>query len=146
MLGVFKSLLLLSIISSLGATISYYCGYDFMYSFLAITLIQIVISAAVNTVVSSYTALKNKELENDRLRLYAVQSAELKCAFCGEVSVVPIRMDVDNEYECPSCTKRNSVYLNITVARSTTPMSVSPLSTSIINDEEDAILEQIKES
>ena len=144
MLGVFKSLLFLCIISTIGGAISHHYGFSFLYSFLIISLIQIVISYSVNTIVSSYTILRKKEIENDRLRLYAIQSAELKCAFCGELSIVPIRLDTDNEYECPACIKRNSIYVNLTVARSTTPMNVSPITTSMINDDEDAIIEQIK--
>ena len=144
MLRLLKSLFLVGVVSSIGGLISQYYGYDFWYAFALITVVQIVISYCFNTTVSAYAALKNKALENERLKLYSMQSAELKCAFCGEVSVVPIRLDIDNEYHCPSCNERNSVYLNLTVARSTTPMSVNPLTTSIINDDEDAVLEQIK--
>lgn len=132
------------VISSAGGGIAYTFEYSFMYTFAILFIIQIIIGSAVNTVVTSYATLKNKSLENDRLKLYSMQSAELKCAFCNEVSVVPIRLDTDNEYKCPHCDEINSVYLNLTVARSTTPMNVNPLTTSIINDEEMEALEKIQ--
>lgn len=144
MLPIVKSLLLICLISGAGATVAYTLGYNPTYTFSILTIAQLILGYAINTIVSSYTTIKNKALENERLKLYSMQSAELKCAFCGEVSVVPIRLDIDNEYVCPSCGKRNSVYLNLTVARSTTPMNVNPLTTSMINDDEMAVIESIQ--
>ena len=132
------------VIACTGGALATYMGYDFLKTTVGLILIQLTLGYVVNTVMDYYTAVKNKSLENERLKLYSIQSAELKCAFCGEISVVPIRLDTENEYVCPSCGKRNSVYLNITVARSTTPMNVNPLTTSMINDEEEEILEQIQ--
>ena len=144
MLPVVKSVVLICIISGSVALISTLFNYNPLHVFTITTILQITLGYIVNTIVSSYMSVKNKALENERLKLYSMQSAELKCAFCGEVSVVPIRLDIDNEYKCPHCGERNSVYLNVTVARSTTPMNVNPLTTSMINDEELQAIEQIK--
>lgn len=132
---------------AVAGTLSYFAlvyGYNYIYTFIGAIILQVVVGYVVNTLTYTYVSVKNKSLENERLKEFSKQSAELKCAFCGETSVVPIRLDADNEYRCPHCNERNSIYLNITVARSTTPMNVSSLTTSMVEDDRQAVIEEIQ--
>jgi len=132
------------VVASAVAALAWFYDYNIQYAFILAMIVQIVIGYAVNTLSTTYINVKNKTLENERLKEFSKQSAELKCAFCSEVSIVPIRLDIDNEYVCPHCDQRNSVYVNITVARSTTPMNVSSLTTSMVEDDRQAIIEEIQ--
>jgi len=107
-------------------------------------LLQFIIGYIINTTTQTYIAIRNKSLENERLKEFSKQSTELSCAFCAKSTIVPIRLDDDNEYVCPHCGKKNSIYMNITVARSTTPMNVSPLSKSMVEDDKQSVIEEIQ--
>jgi len=43
----------------------------------------------------------------------AKQTTAMPCAYCNVENVVPIRLDVTNEFECESCDKTNAVYINL---------------------------------
>lgn len=144
MYRIVRSLLLVVVVSSICGVLAKLYGYDFVEIFTLTLVLQVILSYCVNTIVTSYLTIRNKKLENDRLSLFAQQSADLKCAFCEDVSVVPIRLDRDNEYICPNCGSRNSVYLNITVARATTPLNVKNFTTTNINDEKIIAMDKLK--
>ena len=134
----------MSFIAGSLSYVAYLYQYNYIYTMIGVMLIQFVIGYIVNTATQTYLAIRNKSLENERLKEFSKQSTELKCAFCGKTSIVPIRLDGDNEYICPHCDKKNSIYLNITVARSTTPMNVSPLSKSMVEDDKQSVIEEIQ--
>jgi len=143
-LSILKSIILICTISSLGAAASHVYGYSATYTFIILILVQFVIGYAVNTAATSYILIRSRALEIARIESFSKQSADLKCAFCGDVSIVPIRMDTDNEYRCPNCNERNSVYLNITVARSTTPMNMNKFTTSMIDDDKERVINEMQ--
>lgn len=137
---IFLSLIITCVLSSLIGAASYSVGYGFLVGFIFSFIIQLSISAVSKTIIQSKENIKAVELENNRIAELSKQGAFVECAHCGEENFIPIRLDIDNEFECTSCNKANSVYLNITVAQQTEPLDMNSLTVSTyIKDRENAI-------
>ncbi len=117
---------------------------DYVKTFFAATAVQLVIGVITSTIRDAMTTTKLKELQVAELEAYGKQGMELKCAHCGAVSYVPIRLDEHNSYDCPSCNSANAVYIEVTVARETTMMNKPPVRVSSVNDDEAIAIESIK--
>jgi len=64
------------------------------------------------------------EQERAMLESMAKQSAALPCQSCDGETVVPIRLDRDNSFECDHCNELNVVYVNLETAVTTTPVQL----------------------
>lgn len=81
---------------------------------------------------NSYVDMKLRQedriQETKRLELYESQGVDASCAYCNTSNYIPVRFDQDNDFECISCGKTNSVYVDITVAQKTDIMDRQNLS------------------
>jgi len=63
--------------------------------------------------------LRETHEETERIKQYTAVGTDVGCAYCGESNYIPVRMDIENNFKCVVCEKENSVYVDITVARTT---------------------------
>ena len=69
-------------------------------------------------------AYLQSEQEKSLLESIAKQSVALPCQSCDGRTVVPIRLDIDNSFDCDHCDERNVVYVNIETAVTTNPVEL----------------------
>lgn len=119
-------------------------GADYIKTFFAVTAAQLVIGVITSTIRDAMTTTKLKELQVMELEAYGKQGMDLKCAHCGAVSYVPIRLDEHNSYDCPQCNSANAVYVEVTVARETAMMNKESVRVTSVNDDESIAIESIK--
>ena len=64
------------------------------------------------TALSAYIELKNKKLENERIKEFSLQGLEVTCP-CSlkKTEFVPIVLNTNNNYKCDYCQKNVSVYI-----------------------------------
>jgi hypothetical protein len=64
------------------------------------------------TTLSAYIELKNKKLENERIKEFSLQGLEVTCP-CAlkKTEFVPIVLNTNNNYKCNYCQKNISVYI-----------------------------------
>jgi len=75
-------------------------------------LIQFGIYYAFITVLNAYVELKNKKLENERIREFSFQGLEVTCPCVQQkTEFVPIVLNTNNAYKCNYCQKNISVYI-----------------------------------
>ena len=63
-----------------------------------------------------------RQQDNVMLAELAKQSIVAPCAYCQTSNFVPVRMDIDNQFDCSECGKTNTVLINIETAQITTPL------------------------
>lgn len=74
----------------------------------------------------AFVALKNKKLENERIKELTFQGLEVTCPCHKRVTdFVPIRLNTANYYKCRECSKSISVYINAETAVVTEPQDSS---------------------
>jgi len=83
--------------------------------FIGVTLgviIQFGLYYAFITVLGAYVELKNKKLENERIKEFSLQGLEVTCP-CAlkKTEFVPIILNTNNNYKCDYCQKNVSVYI-----------------------------------
>lgn len=137
------SLIITCIISSLVGAATYSIDIGFLIGFIFSFLIQLSISITLKTILQSKENIRAVELENKRIAELSKQGAFVECAHCGEDNFIPIRLDVDNEFECTSCNKNNSVYVNITIAQQTEPLDMDSLTVSTYIKERESAIKEI---
>lgn len=95
----------------------------FWISFVIVTLIQLVVYNIFRSVLDAFVALKNKQLENERIKEFSYQGLEVTCP-CSKkcIDYVPIRLNTPNMYRCSGCDKSVSVYINAETALQTEPI------------------------
>ena len=78
----------------------------------------------ITTLLNVYVALKNKKLENERLKEFSYQGLEVTCpCFKQFKQIVPVRLNTSNYYKCVECNKAVSVIVDATTATVTEPIS-----------------------
>lgn len=99
-------------------------------------VIQFVGFNAFSTCLNLIILLKNKKLENERLKEFSYQGLELECpCYKKEKELVPVRFNTSNYYRCIACNKQLSVIVTAESAIVTEPIlntDLSSLDTSII--------------
>ena len=75
-------------------------------------ILQFGIYYAFITILSAYVELKNKQLENDRIKEFSLQGLEVTCP-CSlkKTEFVPVTLNMSNTYKCDHCQKNISVYI-----------------------------------
>jgi hypothetical protein len=63
-------------------------------------------------ILNAYIELKNKKLENERIKEFSLQGLEVTCP-CSlkKVEFVPVILNTNNAYKCDHCQKNISVYV-----------------------------------
>lgn len=79
---------------ALGITIQFGLYYGFM------------------AILNAYITLKNKQLENERIKEFSHQGLEVTCpCHLRKTEFVPIVLNTNNTYKCDTCQKNISVYI-----------------------------------
>jgi len=102
----------LLLIASLIGVILLYFGVPIIYGLLLGIIIQIGLNYCFLTCLDAFVALKNKKLENERIREFSLQGMEVTCP-CSlkKTEFVPITLNTANSYKCNYCQKNVSVYV-----------------------------------
>lgn len=140
MLAILRSVLITVVISCVCGALAWTVGVDWLKVGIFTLIGQFIFFYFFNTVLQTKSALRNKQLENERIKEFSKQGTVVPCAYCGTENFIPIRMDTDNQFPCNNCGQENSVYINITTAQVTNPLEANPLhAQAYIADRENAI-------
>lgn len=92
-------------------------GVSLLIGILAGVVIQFGLYYAFITALGAYVELKNKQLENERIREFSLQGLEVTCP-CSlkKTEFVPIILNTNNTYKCDHCQKNISVYITTETA------------------------------
>jgi hypothetical protein len=128
----FTSLIALLSTSLLIALFLTSFGVKLWAGFIIAVFSQIIIYNVYISLLSSYIVLKNKQLENERIKEFSYQGLEVSCP-CSKKhkDFVPIRLNDVNMYRCGECDKSVSVYINAETALQTEPIISTDTSTAL---------------
>jgi len=115
--------LLVGIISSAVAGCLYFFHLPFLPSFILTTIIQYIIGYFYGKNQEIQIRIKEEELKVQLEAEYAKQSFEVTCpCYLATKTTIPIRFDTDNSYNCGTCKKNVSVYIDVKTALPTIPV------------------------
>jgi hypothetical protein len=140
---ILKSILITFSVSGVGALIGWSIDYNPIKIFILFTSIQFIGFWILNTVTGHLRQVKMTKLENERIAEYTKQSVQAECAYCKTMNLIPLRMDIDNDFNCTNCNKPNAVYIGVTVTQKTNPVSADPLAINTLNPDEQAAIDHI---
>jgi hypothetical protein len=84
---------------------------------------QFVFNYIYLSVFDAIIALKNKNLENERIKEFSMQGLVVECPCSRKIrDFVPIRLNTANKYKCKECMKLISIYVTPSTALSTEPI------------------------
>jgi uncharacterized membrane protein YeaQ/YmgE (transglycosylase-associated protein family) len=132
----FRSLLITGAIAGIVGSTFWSLDQGFLKPFILTIIIQFVGFWMFNTISQHIYNIKQKQLENERIAEFTKQGVEVECAYCKTTNLVPVRFDLDNDFECVNCEKPNAIYIGVTVTQKTTPLNVSPLMINTLNPDE----------
>lgn len=92
---------------------------DWVQIFVAAIFVQIAGFYLWNSFMQYRMKVGLEQEETKRISMYETQGVESQCAYCNAINYIPIRLNDDNNYECTECKNVNSVYVQITTARTT---------------------------
>lgn len=143
MLDVFRSLGITLSISLVVSTVYWSIGENYVKPFILTTVGQFVVFWLINTWIRSRQLTQNKQLENERIKQFNSQGVEVECSYCKTSNLIPVRFDIDNDFECLNCGKPNAVYIGVTVTQKTSPLNVNPLMINTVNNDEQAAIDKL---
>jgi len=110
-------------------------GLNFLLGVAVGCSIQFIGNYIFESILSVYTALKNKKLENERIKEFSYQGLEVECPCFKKIKeFVPIRLNTDNKYKCIECGKTVGVLVEATTAVTTEPIySPEQLEETLVN-------------
>jgi hypothetical protein len=111
-------------------------GLNFYIGAITGGAIQFVFNYIYETIFNAAVALKNKKLENERIKEFTMQGIEVECPCSRKIKdFVPIRLNTTNKYKCKECQKLISVYITPSTALTTEPiLDTDTVNPSIISD------------
>lgn len=128
-----KQILPLIIGAFLGGAVFASLGANFFLGFGVGIAIQYALYYGFVNILNAVVALKNKKLENERIKEFSYQGLEVKCpCFKQHKDIVPIRLNTSNYYKCGDCGKSISVIINSETAVVTEPLVSTELPKLII--------------
>ena len=75
-------------------------------------ILQFGLYYAFITILNVYIELKNKKLENERIKEFSLQGLEVTCpCTLKKNEFIPIVLNTNNSYKCDYCQKNVSVYI-----------------------------------
>lgn len=84
---------------------------------------QFVFNYVYLSIFDAFISLKNKKLENERIKEFSMQGLEVECPCSRKIrDFVPIRLNTANKYKCKECMKLISIYVTPSTALSTEPI------------------------
>jgi len=91
-------------------------------------ILQFGVYYAYITALSAFVELKNKQLENERIKEFSLQGLEVTCP-CAlkKKEFIPVVLNTDNKYTCNFCQKNVSVYIVPETALMTEPLALAPV-------------------
>lgn len=86
-------------------------------------VIQFIAYSLFSSIVNYVVILKNKKIENERLKEFSYQGLDLECPCFKKVKeLVPVRLNTPNYYKCRECNKQLSVIVSAESALVTEPI------------------------
>jgi hypothetical protein len=145
MLVILRSISITLLISLVVGLIFWSTGGNFSRAFTLAIVIQFAVFWVYNTLSEKYFNLKQRQLDNERIKEFTKQGLEVECSYCKTVNLVPVRFDVDNDFSCTNCGKPNAIYIGVTVTQKTSPLNMSPLLINTLNPDEQQAIDRIKQ-
>lgn len=116
-----------------GVSINHF-GISLIYSIPLGIILQFGVYYAFITALDAYVALRNKKLENERIKEFSLQGMEVTCpCTLKKAEFVPIILNTNNTYKCNTCQKNISVYIVPETALITETIANVTLPTTIPN-------------
>jgi len=126
-------LTLLISVSALIAFLLHSLGVNMIIGVLSGLFLQFVVYNAFYTALDAYLAIKNKGLENERIKEFSYQGLEVACpCYKKHIDFVPVRLNTSNYYKCGECKKNVSIIIAAETAVTTEPIINTDLPT--VND------------
>lgn len=127
MFDIFKSLAITLLISSLTTAICYqFFNMNIYGVFILTTLVQLTASWFLRTYIQHIEQTNIRKQQSELLTQIENEATDASCAYCGETNLIPISPNTDNDFNCLSCGKPNSVYVQITIAQKSVPIDSQP--------------------
>lgn len=123
-----KSLLILFSVSASVAGCFYLLSLPFFPVFGLATIFQIFVYNLFSNWRKQRAEIEFETIQNERIKEFSKQGIECICPDenCAAKTYVPIRLDLENKYECPKCKKSVKVYIGSKTFLETTPVSDDP--------------------
>lgn len=126
MFEIVKSLIIIGLISSTVSTCCFYFyNINFTGVFVLTSVIQLAMSWFLRTYLTSRETQLSLETKNKMLEQIEQEATQAPCAYCGEINLIPIIPDDNNDFNCIACGESNSVYVSITIAQQTVPVDAT---------------------
>ena len=124
--NVLSQLLPLVFVSIIVSLVLSHWGVNYAIGALAGVAIQFVGFYAFRSILTSVVALKNKQLENERIKELSFQGLEVVCPCFKQIKeFVPIKLNTTNYYKCTECKKTIGVVITPETAIVTEPQDSS---------------------
>jgi hypothetical protein len=105
-------ILILIIVATVGTIILHQLGISLIMGILVCIIGQFGLYYAFMLCLEAVVQLKNKQLENERIKEFSLQGLEVTCP-CSlkKTEYVPIVLNTNNSYKCNHCAKHIGVYI-----------------------------------
>lgn len=120
---ILRSLIITCAVSSIVAYFLTHFDIAFLKSFLLTGLLQFIGWYFIGYFAQVNAVNEQKRLEADMYKEFSKQFSDVTCAFCNSKNNVNIKITGPNSFDCVSCDKKNSVYVNLEVVQTTTPVA-----------------------
>ena len=119
---IIQSLIFLSISIVIGFLLTH-AGINLWLGIVTGAVIQLLIHNTFVTILDSYITIKDKKLENERIKEFSYQGLEVTCP-CSkkQLDFIPVRLNTLNSYRCSGCDKSVSIFINAETAMQTEPI------------------------
>ena len=119
---IIQSLIFLSISVVIGFLLTH-AGINLWLGIVTGAVIQLLIHNTFVTILDSYITIKDKKLENERIKEFSYQGLEVTCP-CSkkQLDFIPVRLNTQNSYRCSGCDKSISIFINAETAMQTEPI------------------------
>ena len=117
-------LLILSSVSLLSGFLAKELKFSFFLGVGIGLSLQFLVYYIYSNSFTAYILLKNKKLENERIKEFSYQGVEVTCPCYKKINAfVPIRLNTDNSYTCQECKKDVAIYIDVSTAVTTQPIN-----------------------
>ena len=117
-----RSILILLVVGCSFGLFFYQFGVNFWVTLFLAIVLQFAIWEVVRYILEARAAMKSAEMEVQVLEELGKQTINIPCATCNKVNMVPVRLDINNTFDCIECSKQNAVYIEVESALITTPL------------------------
>jgi len=124
-MSILRSLIILCGVSATIGGIWYILGGSFAKPVFLSAILQVVCYVIWSSIQSDRVRITIEREHTKRVEEFAKQGLELECSYCSKLTIVPIRFDEDNQFECPHCNNLNSIYISVTTTQVTQPLPVA---------------------